>query len=153
MRLAVWTAQNDFREACKSERETGLQLSPACNLTLTQPAQPPPIMKRTISETEDKDINRELAPWMAAPCFALLLALRYDLRSPIVKQGVSATRSLSLEQLMEAVIERSESHPQTTMSFLELYLSRKSFGPESDSARVVQEYSDALLRVVAHENC
>jgi hypothetical protein len=113
MRLAVWTAQNDFREACRSERETGLQQSAACNKTLAQPAQPPPIMKRTTSDMEDRDVSRELAPWVVATCFAFLLALCSGLRGPTVtqpnfaqrsnstgntSQDVSAIGSLSLEQ-------------------------------------------------------
>lgn len=151
MRLAVWTAQNDFREACKSEIEIGLQQSAACNRTLAQPAQPPPIMKRTVSDMEGKDISRELAPWVAATCFALLLALFNGLRNSTVQQGVSATRSLSLAQLLEAVIEQSESNPQAIITLRELYLWRERFGPESDSARVVREYSDALIRVAAHQ--
>ncbi|KAM0702817.1 hypothetical protein Q7P35_010249 [Cladosporium inversicolor] len=143
---------NDFREACKSELEAGLQQSAACNRTLAKPAQPPPIMKRTISVMESKDPSREVAPWVVATCFALLLALCNGLRSSTVQQqGVSATGSLSLAQLVEGVIERSESHPQAMISFLEMYLARESFEPESDSARVLRGYSDALIHLVARQ--
>jgi hypothetical protein len=164
LRLAIWTAQNDFREACKSELEAGLQLSAACNKTLAQPAQPPPIMKRTISDMEDKDLSKELAPWMAATCFAFLLALCSGLKGSTItqpnlpersvfttntSQATSALESLTLEELMEAVIEQRESHPQSIISFLEIYLARETFGPEPDTARVVRAHVEALIFFVA----
>jgi len=164
MRLAVWTAQNDFREACKSELETGLQQSAACNKALAQPAQPPPIMKRTISDFEDKDISRELAPWVAATCFAFLLALCSGLRGPTVtqpqstqrsnssdnnSQNVSAIESLSIEQLMQAVFDRSESHTQAMFSLLEIYLARERFGPASEPTGLLRDYLEAMITLVA----
>lgn len=164
LRLAIWTAQNDFREACKSELEAGLQLSAACNMTLAQPAQPPPIMKRTISDMEDEDISRELAPWVAATCFAFLLALCSCLKCSTItrpnfpersvfttntSQATSALEASTLEELMEAVIERRESHSQSIISFLEIYLARETFGPEPDTARVVRAHVEALIFFVA----
>lgn len=46
MRLAAWTARNDFREACKSDLEAMLPITVACNETLNEPPQPPPIRGR-----------------------------------------------------------------------------------------------------------
>ena len=164
MRLAVWTAQNDFREACKSELEIGLQQSAACNRTLAQPAQPPPIMKRTISDFEDKYISRELAPWVAATCFAFLLAFCSGVRGSTVtqpnfpersvstgktSQNVTAIESLSLEQLMQAVFDRSESHTQAMFSLLEIYLARETFGPASEPTGLLRDYLEALITLVA----
>jgi hypothetical protein len=120
-------------------------------------------MKRTVSDMEDKDLSTELAPWVAATCFAFLLALCSGLKGSTItqptlpersvptantSQDVSVMESLSLEQLMEAVIERSESHPQVIVSFLEIYLAREAFRPESDSARLLREYIDALINLV-----
>ncbi|KAM0717928.1 hypothetical protein Q7P37_006260 [Cladosporium fusiforme] len=79
MRLAIWTAQNDFREACKSEAEAGMTRTSACNATLHQPPQPPPLNKRmTVAMHEHSDLGLRL--WAVATCFVLLLCVCKALR-------------------------------------------------------------------------
>jgi hypothetical protein len=114
-------------------------------------------MKRTTSDMEDKDISRELAPWVAATCFAFLLAIwsglavapKRSVSTGNTSQNKSAAASLSLEQLMEAIIERSESHPQAIISYLRNYLARETFGAESDFEKIVRGYLEALINLVA----
>jgi hypothetical protein len=49
MRLAVWTAENDFREACKSDSEAALSFpqTKACRHVLENPPQQPPVTRFT----------------------------------------------------------------------------------------------------------
>jgi hypothetical protein len=49
MRLAVWTAENDFREACKSDSEAALSFpqTKACRRVLESPPRQPPVTKFT----------------------------------------------------------------------------------------------------------
>lgn len=84
MRLAIWTARNDFREACKSELEAGLQQTAVCNKTLTRPVLPPPIKKRMLDNTRTTREILKRQPWALVVCSALLLlsvckALQYFL--------------------------------------------------------------------------
>jgi hypothetical protein len=45
-RRAIWSSRKDFRATCISELESGLSLSPSCNRTLAQPAEPPPDLQK-----------------------------------------------------------------------------------------------------------
>ncbi|KAK4951795.1 hypothetical protein LTR10_009715 [Elasticomyces elasticus] len=47
LRLAIWTARNEFRGSCIEDRSRGLA-SAACNTTLLEPARPPPFRRRSI---------------------------------------------------------------------------------------------------------
>ena len=147
MRLAIWTAQNDFREACKTELEAGLQQTAAYNKTLAELAQPPPIMKRTTSYM-DRDVSRELAPWVAATVLSLLLALGGILQSLAQRQGNSASpgmESLSSEQLVGEILERTESPKQAVLSFLGICLARETGGTKSVSVEESQKHMRAII--------
>lgn len=150
MRLAIWTAQSDFREACKSEVDAGLSQSAACNRTLAQPAQPPPIMKRTISDVEDERFSRELAPWVAATCSAFLLALCSVLKNLAGQQGKDSTiESPSLGQLFEAVLERTTSRKQAVVSLLGFCLDQEIANTTSVSADDLRQQEQATVLHVA----
>jgi hypothetical protein len=45
-RRAIWSSHNDFRATCISELESGLSLSPSCEKTLANPAEPPPGLEK-----------------------------------------------------------------------------------------------------------
>ncbi|KAK3621720.1 hypothetical protein LTR56_022612 [Elasticomyces elasticus] len=48
LRLARWSAGNEFRGSCVNDRSVGISSS-ACNSTLSEPARPPPVLrKRTL---------------------------------------------------------------------------------------------------------
>jgi hypothetical protein len=46
----VWTAENDFRGACASDRDAGRPISATCNEALASPAQPPPTLTKRALE-------------------------------------------------------------------------------------------------------
>jgi hypothetical protein len=75
MRLAIWTAQNDFRESCKSDLEAGMPRTPACDKTLEQSAQPPPIRKRTIPVKVYRSAPTYLQHWGLVIFVALLVTV------------------------------------------------------------------------------
>jgi hypothetical protein len=70
MRLAIWTAKNDFREACKSEP---LPQTSACKAALDQPPQPPTIKKRGIAIVSGHNLG--LGSTVLATCCILLVSL------------------------------------------------------------------------------
>jgi hypothetical protein len=82
MRLTIWTAQNDFRESCKSDLEAGMPRTAACNKTLEQSPQPPPIRRRTITAMEDRSGLRlpNLNYWGLVICVVLLVAVWKPIR-------------------------------------------------------------------------
>jgi hypothetical protein len=45
-RRAIWSSHNDFRATCISELESALSLSPSCEKTLANPAEPPPGLEK-----------------------------------------------------------------------------------------------------------
>jgi hypothetical protein len=53
-RLARWTAPNDFRASCISDYDRGLQESVRCKTLLADPAKPPPVVKRTVHEADER---------------------------------------------------------------------------------------------------
>jgi hypothetical protein len=75
MRLAIWTAKNDFREACKSELDTALPQSSACKAALGQPPQPPPIKKRSVLDVRRLSLGLRLSI-LATCCASMVLLFR-----------------------------------------------------------------------------
>jgi hypothetical protein len=47
LRLQIWTARKDFHETCINDRGVGL-LSEACNASLSQPVEPPPVILKRV---------------------------------------------------------------------------------------------------------
>jgi hypothetical protein len=74
-RRAIWSSRNDFRATCISELESGLSLSPSCNRTLSQPAEPP----RGLEKRDDINTSAYLVQWIvvAFVVAALVSALIY----------------------------------------------------------------------------
>jgi hypothetical protein len=72
MRLAIWTARNDFREACKSELEAALPQTSACKQALDQPPHPPPIKKRGIAVVRGHNLGQG-STVLATCCISLVL--------------------------------------------------------------------------------
>lgn len=73
-RLAIWTAENDFRGSCKSEIEAGLPRTAACNRTLEQPLQPPPTRKHLTGVKGWNQISCPSLGYLVTPYVLLLLA-------------------------------------------------------------------------------
>lgn len=76
MRLAIWTAKNDFREACKSELEATLPQTAACKKILDQQPQPPPIRKRMVLTLQEHGALVPRPVVIAACCASLLLVCK-----------------------------------------------------------------------------
>jgi hypothetical protein len=84
MRLAIWTAKNDFREACKSELEAALPQTPACNKALEHPPQPPPIKKRGITVVRRHGLGLGFS--VLVTC-CLLLVLLFNVSKTLIQRS------------------------------------------------------------------
>ncbi|KAK3625728.1 hypothetical protein LTR56_020232 [Elasticomyces elasticus] len=81
LRLARWSAGNDFRGSCVDDRSIGISSS-ACNSTLSEPARPPPILrKRTLLVATVYGLDTDYAVTIAVTVTAgvALLTARYTL--------------------------------------------------------------------------
>ncbi|KAK5693926.1 hypothetical protein LTR97_009543 [Elasticomyces elasticus] len=81
LRLARWSAGNDFRGSCVDDRSIGI-LSTACNSTLSEPARPPPMLrKRVLLIAAVFRLNPDYAVTIAVTVTAgaALLVARYTL--------------------------------------------------------------------------
>ena len=76
MRLAACTANNDFRETCKSELVAALPQTTACNKTLALQPLPPPIRKRTVSDMQGYSVWNSRPIPIATFCSTILLVWR-----------------------------------------------------------------------------
>lgn len=93
MRLAIWTAKNDFREACKSELDTAIPQTSACKEGLDQPTQPPPIKKRGITVVRGHGLG--LRSSVLATCCMLLVLLSFVAKNLIRcgRKGVEQSKT------------------------------------------------------------
>lgn len=62
-RLAQWTALNDFRASCVSDRDLGLPESAKCKVLLASPARPPPVRRRALEQTSS-DFRAAALRWV-----------------------------------------------------------------------------------------
>jgi hypothetical protein len=74
-RLARWTALNDFRASCISDHDRGLKESVKCRTLLAAPAMPPPVMKRTVHEMDERVGTTALRWTLKAAIFVVTFIL------------------------------------------------------------------------------
>lgn len=95
MRLAIWTAQNDFRESCKSELQAALPQTAACNKTLEQSPRPPPLTKRTASTIVEGHTDWKHMIYIFVTFSTLLLLAWGLLKANKTGQAADSAKSLS----------------------------------------------------------
>ncbi|KAK5739797.1 hypothetical protein LTR17_005083 [Elasticomyces elasticus] len=81
LRLARWSAGNDFRGSCVDDRSVGI-LSTACNSTLSEPARPPPMLRKRallIAAVFRLDPDYAVTIAVTVTAGAALLVARYTL--------------------------------------------------------------------------
>lgn len=103
MRLAIWTAKNDFREACKSELEAALPQTLACKEALDQPPQPPIIRKRGVAVVRRHSDWRLQVAELATCCMLLMLLFK-------MMQSLMRWSRTDLEQVKRPVASSTAAH-------------------------------------------
>ncbi|KAK5696256.1 hypothetical protein LTR17_024361 [Elasticomyces elasticus] len=81
LRLARWSAGNDFRGSCVDDRSIGISSS-ACNSTLSEPARPPPMLRKRallVATAYGWSTDHAIKIAMTIAAGAALLVARYTL--------------------------------------------------------------------------
>jgi hypothetical protein len=138
-RRAIWSSYNDFRATCISELESELSLSPSCNKTLAQPAEPPPgLQKRDVIKVSAYLVQGMVAVVVASVVSALVYAATLFFDTLQLTTVTWNTFDMNGGNTLDGMnrIERKFERPETTLvssSDLITRVRQKFLSPETSS--------------------